>query len=61
MSHPVGISKTEYKKLSRMLLKQKEVICMDPKTYVVTLLVARALTIEGKTVAKIVKGFQEGK
>lgn len=57
MSIPVEITQTDYKRVKKMLLKEKEVICLDHTSYVATLLIGRELAIQGKLVAKIVKGF----
>ncbi len=60
MGYPIGITKQELANLRRLLEKEgQEVICLDPLVHVRTLLVAREMLIEGKTVkATITRGYE---
>lgn len=58
MSIPVVTTPETYKKIKRILLKDKEVVCLDEQSYLVTLLVGRELLCTTtKPVAKIIKGY----
>lgn len=58
MSIPVVTTPETYKKIKRTLLKEKEVVCLDEQSYLVTLLVGRDLLMTtSKPVAKVIKGY----
>ena len=60
MSIPVVTTPETYKKIKRTLLKEKEVVCLDEQSYLVTLLIGRELlTTTMKPVAKVIKGFKD--
>ena len=60
MSIPVATTPETYRKIKRTLLKEKEVVCLDEQSYLVTLLIGRELlTTTMKPVAKVIKGYKD--
>jgi hypothetical protein len=58
MSIPVVTTQEEYKKIEKILSKEKEVTCLDKNAHVLYLLVARDMLLRGKDVkATITKGY----
>lgn len=59
MSIPIGITKTEARKLRQELSKTQDFLCLDPQTHIKALLVGQQMLMAGKAVnAKIIKGYE---
>lgn len=62
MSIPVVTTPETYKKVRRLLLKDKDVVCLDETSYLATLLIGHELLLTTmRPIAKIVKGYKDPK